>query len=165
MHPIVTISPPGENNTPRMRRVRVGDLRPSHVPIAYHAANGATVGAIAARVKLSQHTIEAALRDIRTVLGVGRTIDIRLFHVELTERYDAIAGARSSEQDGPRVLTPGEVAKLLRVDAKTVARWAASGKLRSVKTPGGHRRFALDDVRALLAGLDDQEAGGQGAGQ
>jgi excisionase family DNA binding protein len=48
------------------------------------------------------------------------------------------------------LLTPGEVAQLFRVDPKTVTRWAASGRLRSIRTPGGHHRFYRDDVLALL---------------
>lgn len=47
-------------------------------------------------------------------------------------------------------LTPAEVARLFRVDPKTVTRWASSGKLRSFKTPGGHRRFLEREVRDLL---------------
>jgi excisionase family DNA binding protein len=49
-----------------------------------------------------------------------------------------------------RLLTPGEVAALFRVDPKTVTRWAASGRITS--TPGGHRRFRESEVRALLRG-------------
>lgn len=51
-----------------------------------------------------------------------------------------------------RLLTPGEVAALFRVDSKTVSRWAAAGKIRCVRTPGGHRRFRESEVRALLEG-------------
>lgn len=47
-------------------------------------------------------------------------------------------------------LTPGEVAKIFRVDTKTVGRWAKAGKLSSVKTPGGHRRFRKSEVDKLL---------------
>jgi excisionase family DNA binding protein len=54
---------------------------------------------------------------------------------------------------GGRLLTPGEVAALFRVDAKTVTRWAAAGRIDSIRTPGGHRRFREDEVRALL-GVD-----------
>ncbi len=54
--------------------------------------------------------------------------------------------------DGDRLLKPCEVAKLFRVDAKTVGRWAAAGRLNAVLTPGGHRRFWRSEVRALLAG-------------
>jgi len=41
-----------------------------------------------------------------------------------------------------RLLTPGEVASLFRVDPKTVTRWAASGRITSIRTPGGHRGSA-----------------------
>lgn len=54
--------------------------------------------------------------------------------------------------DGDRVLTPGEVAALFRVDPKTVSRWANAGHLPGFKTPGGHRRFHMSEVRALLTG-------------
>ena len=52
------------------------------------------------------------------------------------------------------LMTPGEVASLFRVDPKTVSRWAISGRIPSVRTPGGHRRFRETDVRALLRGQD-----------
>jgi excisionase family DNA binding protein len=51
-----------------------------------------------------------------------------------------------------RLLTPGEVASLFRVDPKTVTRWAAAGRIGSIRTPGGHRRFRESEVRALLTG-------------
>src|SRR5438132_11871927 len=59
---------------------------------------------------------------------------------------------------GDRLLTPGEVANLFRVDPKTVTRWAAAGRIGSIRTPGGHRRFRESEVRALLTGeivMDD----------
>jgi excisionase family DNA binding protein len=43
-------------------------------------------------------------------------------------------------------LTPNEVAQLLMVNPVTVRQWAARGLLRSLTTPGGHRRFRLSDV-------------------
>lgn len=55
--------------------------------------------------------------------------------------------------DGDGLLTSGEVAELFRVDPKTVTRWAAAGRIDSVRTPGGHRRYRESEVRALLAGL------------
>ncbi len=59
---------------------------------------------------------------------------------------------RDHANDPDRFLTPGEVAVLFRVDPKTVTRWAGSGRIRSIRTPGGHRRFRESDVRALLEG-------------
>jgi excisionase family DNA binding protein len=56
------------------------------------------------------------------------------------------------------LLTPGEVADLFRVDPKTVTRWAAAGRIDSVRTLGGHRRFRVGDVRPLLTTA--QETGG-----
>lgn len=48
------------------------------------------------------------------------------------------------------LLTPSEVAAALHVNPKTVARWAKSGKLSSIRTVGGHRRFRETEVRALM---------------
>lgn len=55
-------------------------------------------------------------------------------------------------QTDDRLLTPGEVAALFRVDPKTVTRWAAAGKIGSIRTPGGHRRFRESEVKARLQG-------------
>lgn len=48
------------------------------------------------------------------------------------------------------LMTPGEVASLFRVDPKTVTRWATAGKLTSIRTLGGHRRYRSSEVRSLL---------------
>jgi len=50
------------------------------------------------------------------------------------------------------LLTPAEVAALFRVDPKTVTRWAKAGKLSSIRTLGGHRRYRESEVKALLSG-------------
>ncbi len=50
------------------------------------------------------------------------------------------------------LLTPAEVAALFRVDPKTVTRWAKAGKLSSIRTLGGHRRYRADEVRRYLEG-------------
>lgn len=47
------------------------------------------------------------------------------------------------------LMTPGEVASILHVDANTVARWSDKGRFRSVRTPGGHRRYFAADVLDL----------------
>ena len=52
-----------------------------------------------------------------------------------------------------RLMTPGEVAAMFRVDPKTVTRWASAGRIGSIRTPGGHRRFRESEVRTLLDGL------------
>ena len=55
-------------------------------------------------------------------------------------------------QDAEPLLTPAEVAAMFRVDPKTVTRWAKAGKLTSIRTLGGHRRYRESEVRALLTG-------------
>jgi excisionase family DNA binding protein len=57
-------------------------------------------------------------------------------------------GHLPSEQEV--LLTPAEVASLFRVDPKTVTRWAKAGKLTSIRTLGGHRRYKDSEVKALL---------------
>lgn len=58
----------------------------------------------------------------------------------------------STSRDGDRLMKPGEVAAEFRVDPKTVTRWAAAGRIHSIRTPGGHRRFWESEVRAILFG-------------
>jgi excisionase family DNA binding protein len=49
------------------------------------------------------------------------------------------------------LLTPAEVAAMFRVDPKTVTRWAKAGKLTSIRTLGGHRRYRELEVKGYLA--------------
>ncbi|MEV6428592.1 MULTISPECIES: BldC family transcriptional regulator [unclassified Nocardia] len=51
------------------------------------------------------------------------------------------------------LLTPGQVAAMFHVDPKTVTRWAHAGRLGSLRTPGGHRRFRESEVLQLLRSL------------
>ena len=55
------------------------------------------------------------------------------------------------------LLTPAEVATMFRVDPKTVTRWAKAGKLSSIRTLGGHRRYLESEVRDLLGGVPQQQ--------
>jgi len=70
----------------------------------------------------------------------------------------ALEGMNMSNHE--ELMTPGEVARLFAVDPKTVSRWANSGKITTVKTLGGHRRFRAAEIRAMLSasqqqGIDD----------
>ena len=51
--------------------------------------------------------------------------------------------------DAEILLTPRDVAELFGVDPKTVTRWAKAGKLTSIRTLGGHRRFRKSEVDDL----------------
>jgi excisionase family DNA binding protein len=65
--------------------------------------------------------------------------------------------ARMKAQKDDALLTPAEVAALFRVDPKTVTRWAKAGKLSSIRTLGGHRRYRADEVKRFLEGARQHE--------
>ena len=62
------------------------------------------------------------------------------------------------------LLTPAEVAAQFRVDPKTVTRWAKAGKLTSIKTLGGHRRYKESEVKALLKTITPDKSSNQVGG-
>lgn len=53
----------------------------------------------------------------------------------------------------PTLLTTEEVAKALRVDPRSVRRWAQEGKLPSVKLAGTVLRFRAVDVKQWVEGF------------
>ena len=54
---------------------------------------------------------------------------------------------KKPEVSGQRFLTRSEVAEIFQVSPSTITRWAEAGKLPSVKTLGGHRRY---EARAVM---------------
>jgi excisionase family DNA binding protein len=68
---------------------------------------------------------------------------------------DALVGADGADIDlRGRLLRTSEVALLFRVSERAVTDWARRGRIPSVRTPGGHRRYPADEVWALLEGSD-----------
>ena len=67
-------------------------------------------------------------------------------------------GARRSPSLQAHLRT-AEVAALLHVHPKTVARWAKPGLLPHQRTLGGHRRFPEVAIRELAAGLRQEVHG------
>jgi excisionase family DNA binding protein len=51
-----------------------------------------------------------------------------------------------------RLLRTREVALLFQVSERAVTDWARKGRIPSVRTPGGHRRYPADEVWSLLRG-------------
>jgi excisionase family DNA binding protein len=75
------------------------------------------------------------------------------------DHYDRTSEVKCMKREGQTsqpetLLTPAEVAALFRVDPKTVTRWAKAGKLSSIRTLGGHRRYRETEVRQLLRGVE-----------
>ncbi len=54
------------------------------------------------------------------------------------------------------IISTRAVAEVLGVSEATVKRWSDAGTLRCFRTPGGHRKFRLRDVKAFL--LDNEDA-------
>jgi excisionase family DNA binding protein len=57
----------------------------------------------------------------------------------------------SPAEDLEVLLRTTEVARRLQVSARTVLAWAQAGKLPSILTPGGHRRYPVQGVEQVLA--------------
>jgi excisionase family DNA binding protein len=55
-------------------------------------------------------------------------------------------------------LTLQEASERLDAHPATVRQWADRGRIRTYRTPGGHRRFSAEDVRALVASSGPQAA-------
>ena len=49
-----------------------------------------------------------------------------------------------------KLYTTGEVAKIFGVSYVAVKKWAYSGKIRFIKTPGGKYRYPESEIRRLL---------------
>lgn len=64
---------------------------------------------------------------------------------------------------GPRgrLLRTREVALLFQVSERAVTDWARKGRIPSVRTPGGHRRYPADAVRTLLEASREPGVGSQ----
>lgn len=60
-------------------------------------------------------------------------------------------GRRATRTGGPRLLSVSAAARLLGVSASSLRAWAAAGRVPCVRTPGGHRRFELDELVRWLA--------------
>lgn len=59
-------------------------------------------------------------------------------------------GASVPESLHDSLLRTGDVAVLFQVSERTVAEWARRGRIPSVRTPGGHRRYPAGQIRQLL---------------
>jgi excisionase family DNA binding protein len=59
--------------------------------------------------------------------------------------------AETSGVRGPQLLSVSAAARLLGVSSSSLRAWAAAGRVPHVRTPGGHRRFELDELIRWLA--------------
>jgi putative resolvase len=57
--------------------------------------------------------------------------------------------------DGQPTYSTGQVAAMLGMNPKTVQSWCRSGKLPSIRTPGGRFRVTAETLRRLMRGGSD----------
>lgn len=64
-----------------------------------------------------------------------------------------------------RLYTTHDVAKMIQVDPSTVSKWIDKNLLLAYRTPGGHRRVRLNDLRSFLVAhempVPDELGGGK----
>lgn len=56
----------------------------------------------------------------------------------------------TDKRDASEWLTLSQASKMLGVHGATLREWSDKGLIETFQTPGGHRRFALADIRAFL---------------
>jgi putative two-component system response regulator len=81
----------------------------------------------------------ASLEDVREIM---RSVEATTVPRELAVQAADNAG---------RLLSLQDAAGVVGVSASTMRRWADDGRVRSIRTAGGHRRFPLDAVHELVA--------------
>lgn len=132
----------------RMRHLMVSELRPSHLAIAVCVADGLDRVQIGERLHITPSTVDTALKSIRAQLGVNRTVEIMPFGPTLTARLAEVEAQQQAAAAGD-LMTTAEVAEGLRVDPKTVGRWCQTGRIKRVKTPGGHWRIPRSEFERM----------------
>jgi hypothetical protein len=68
----------------------------------------------------------------------------------ISQRRQGTINTHNTEEE-QAVMKSGDIAKALHVSEQTVRAYAREGVIPYVETPGGHRRYVLDDVRTALA--------------
>ena len=52
--------------------------------------------------------------------------------------------------DEQELISPAQAAKMLGVSITTLRNWEKAGKIKCIKTLGGHRRFKVDEIKKIL---------------
>jgi excisionase family DNA binding protein len=61
--------------------------------------------------------------------------------------------AEALESQGPRLLNVGEAAAYLGVSAASLRKWSNDGLVGTYRTPGGQRRYSIDDLDAFMRSM------------
>jgi len=61
------------------------------------------------------------------------------------------------------LLRTRDVARAFQVSERTIAEWARRGRIPSVRTPGGHRLYPAERIRAILRASEVDAQRSEGA--
>ena len=112
--------------------------------VAHLIAESRNVGAHWPRALSTQHVTQQGK-------GTGQPMDAIAKQHEREHLVAELFGADpATEVLAGRLLRTREVALLFQVSERAVTDWARKGRLPSVRTPGGHRRYPADLVQQLL---------------
>ena len=75
----------------------------------------------------------------------------RAIKASRSELLDELFGPRGAPDTlGERLLRTCDVAALFQVSERTVSEWGRRGRIPSVRTPSGHRRYPASAIKELL---------------
>lgn len=70
---------------------------------------------------------------------------MKTFELPLQKDVEAMKDRRRP----PAYVTTGEVGRACGVTAGAVKKWIRQGKIRAIRTPGGHFRIPIDEIERL----------------
>lgn len=141
--------------------------------VALRSETGALLGVVAV---LDRWVRKISKREHRAMASFARQMSAQLVGIrrpaptfgrpDLTTPVARVAAAvtrpngsdKAGGSEPHQLLRSHEVAVMFDVTERTVINWAASGKLPSLRTIGGHLRFRRDDVMRLLSGASEPVA-------
>lgn len=71
--------------------------------------------------------------------------------VERGRLLGSLFGTEVPDQLRGQLMRTSDVAALFQVSERTVSEWARRGRIPSVRTPGGHRRYPAEQIQDLLS--------------
>ena len=81
----------------------------------------------------------------------------RFRQISLDRKQNSTQPGAGPARGEPRWVNLGRACEILGVNESTVRRWADSGQIRCFRTPGGHRRFAEEDLFSLTQGGHERD--------
>jgi excisionase family DNA binding protein len=76
---------------------------------------------------------------------------VTAYGAQAADERIALEPRATQRVEGSRLLSVSAAARLLGVSSSSLRAWAAAGRVPHVRTPGGHRRFELDELVRWLA--------------